>query len=249
LEPLIRFLEVILSGIGVGIISSMAGIGGGTLMVPLMVLVLGVDVKVAIASSLLTIIVTSASSSTVYLKEGLVNLKAALTLEPSTALGAIVGASITIGLPSNLVKRIFGFGLIAISLVMLARTFTRPKEKGEIKHWTLGVLSSFFAGMASGMFGIGGGVLKVPIMNLIMEMPIKEAVATSSFMVGLTASSGSMVYAIKGFVDPVLVLGFALGIMPGATIGAKSLKGIKSRYIKLIFSLVLLYAGIKLVGW
>ncbi len=217
-------------------------------MVPIMVLILGVDVKVAIASSLLTIIVTSASSSTVYLREGLVNLRAALTLEPSTAMGAIVGASITIGLPADLVRRVFGFGLIAISLLMLARTFSKPKESGYIKRWAWGVIFSFFAGMASGMFGIGGGVLKVPIMNLVMDMPIKEAVATSSFMVGLTASSGSMVYAIRGLIDPVLVLGFAIGIMPGATLGARSLKGIRSRYIKLIFSLVLLYAGIKLAG-
>ncbi len=244
---LARFIEIILSGVGVGLLSSIAGIGGGTIMVPLMVLVLGIDVKVAIASSLLTIIVTSASSSSVYLKEGLVNLRVALTLEPTTALGAIVGASITIGLPSSVVRKVFGVGLMIISVIMLLRTFTKPREGGEVKNWLLGIASSFFAGVSSGMFGIGGGVLKVPIMNLIMGLPIKEAVATSSFMVGLTASSGSIVYALQKLVDPVLVLGFAMGIIPGATLGAKSLKGIKSKYIKLIFSMVLLYAGIKLL--
>ncbi|HDI73677.1 MAG TPA: sulfite exporter TauE/SafE family protein [Candidatus Korarchaeota archaeon] len=242
-----RFIEIILSGVGVGLLSSIAGIGGGTIMVPLMVLVLGIDVKVAIASSLLTIIVTSASSSSVYLKEGLVNLRVALTLEPTTALGAIVGASITIGLPSSVVRKVFGVGLMIISVIMLLRTFTKPREGGEVKNWLLGIASSFFAGVSSGMFGIGGGVLKVPIMNLVMGLPIKEAVATSSFMVGLTASSGSIVYALQKLVDPVLVLGFAMGIIPGATLGAKSLKGIKSKYIKLIFSMVLLYAGIKLL--
>ena len=244
---LMRFIEVMLSGVGIGLVSAIAGIGGGTLMVPLMVLVLGVDVKVAIASSLLTIIVTSASSSSVYLREGLVNLKVALTLEPTTALGAISGAILTIGLPSYIVKKVFGAGLVAISALMLLRTFTKPKEIGEVKHWFWGIFSSFFAGMSSGMFGIGGGVLKVPIMNLIMDLPIKEAVATSSFMVGLTAASGSIVYSLKKLVDPVLVLGFASGILPGATLGAKSLKGIKSKYIKLIFSLILMYAGIKLL--
>jgi len=243
----VRFIEIILSGVGVGLLSSIAGIGGGTIMVPLMVLVLGIDVKVAIASSLLTIIVTSASSSSVYLKEGLVNLRVALTLEPTTALGAIVGASITIGLPSSVVRKVFGVGLMIISVIMLLRTFTKPREGGEVKNWLLGIASSFFAGVSSGMFGIGGGVLKVPIMNLVMGLPIKEAVATSSFMVGLTASSGSIVYALQKLVDPVLVLGFAMGIIPGATLGAKSLKGIKSKYIKLIFSMVLLYAGIKLL--
>ncbi len=244
---LMKFIEVMFSGVGIGLISAIAGIGGGTLMVPLMVLILGINVKVAIASSLLTIIVTSASSSSVYLREGLVNLKVALTLEPTTALGAISGAILTIGLPSYIVERVFGAGLVAISMLMLLRIFTKPKVSGEVKHWFWGVFSSFFAGMSSGMFGIGGGVLKVPIMNLVMDLPIKEAVATSSFMVGLTAASGSIIYSLKKLVDPVLVLGFASGILPGATLGAKSLKGIKSKYIKLIFSLILMYAGIKLL--
>ena len=91
--------------------------------------------------------------------------------------------------------------------------------------------------------------MKVPVMNLIMSIPIREAVATSSFMVGLTASSGGIVYLAKGLVDPVLVLGLALGVAPGATIGAKTLKRLKPTYIRLAFSLVLMYAALRLIGW
>lgn len=247
MDPL-TFTEVVLSGIGIGLISSLTGVGGGILTVPLMVLLLGVDAKIAVASSLLTVIVTSASSSAVYLKEGFVNMKAALILEPSTALGAIAGALITISLPSETVKRAFGLALIAISLTMFLRAKTEPGGESKAKRWIPGIVLSFFAGVTSGMFGVGGGVIKVPVMNLVMDIPIKEAVATSSLMVGLTASSGSIVYALKGFVDPSLVLGFSLGILPGATLGAKILKGIRSKYIKIILSLVLLYAGIKLLG-
>ncbi len=241
------FLEIVSGGIGIGLISSVAGIGGGTLMVPFMILILGIDAKVAIASSLLTVIVTSTTSSAVYLKERLVNLKLALTLEPTTALGAIVGALITISLPSMTVRKIFGLGLSIISIIMLVRTFIRPKEGKEIRNWPLGIASSFIAGLSSGMLGIGGGVLKVPIMNLIMDVPIKMAVATSSFMIGFTASSGSIVYILRQLVDPILVVGFALGIIPGATIGAKTLKRIKSKYIKVLFSMILLYAGLRLL--
>jgi len=246
------FVLAVAGGLGVGLVSSIAGIGGGSLMVPLMVLVLGVDVKVAVASSLLTIVVTSAFSSSVYLRERLVNLKAALSLEPTTALGAILGANITVSLPSGVVRRILGFGLIAVSIMIILKPLLRAEEAegvGRLRNIHLGAAASFVAGVASGMLGIGGGVLKVPVMNLIMSIPIREAVATSSFMVGLTASSGGIVYLAKGLVDPVLVLGLALGVAPGATIGAKTLKRLKPTYIRLAFSLVLMYAALRLIGW
>ncbi len=249
---LLCFILAAASGLGVGLVSSIAGIGGGSLMVPLMILVLGVDAKIAVASSLLTIVVTSAFSSSIYLREKLVNLKAALSLEPTATLGAILGANITVSLPSSAVKRILGFGLIAVSIMVLLKPLLRAEEAegtGALRNLHLGAAASFPAGVASGMLGIGGGVLKVPVMNLIMSIPIREAVATSSFMAGLTASSGGIVYLAKGLVDPVLVLGLAIGVAPGATIGAKTLKKLKPAYIRTVFSLVLMYAALRLTGW
>ncbi len=240
-----EYLLTMASGVLIGVVSALAGIGGGTLMVPFMTLILGINAKVAVASSLMTVIITSSSAAYVYLKDNMVNMKVALSLTPATCLGAVIGSHITISLPQEDVKKLLGYGLIIISLMMI---FGKTREaSGRVKKIKEGSSASFIAGLMSGMLGIGGGVLKVPIMNLVMDLPIKEAVATSAFMIGLTASTGTMVYLAKGLVDPGLVAGFALGIIPGATLGAKLLKGAKPKAIKTIFSLILLYAGIKLV--
>ncbi|MCD6084886.1 MAG: sulfite exporter TauE/SafE family protein [Desulfurococcales archaeon] len=250
-----NLLMLFAGALGIGFVSAIAGIGGGSLMVPFMVLVLNYDVKVAIATSLLCIVVTSCSAASVYLRRGTVDVKTALLLEPTTALGAIVGAYITLTLPVKVVKGALGALLLYVSVTMLRKALKRAgrgqadamKVKIPPLRKLLGVLVSFLAGMTSGMFGIGGGVLKVPLMALIMGLPIKIAVATSSFMVGLTAASGGVVYLMKGFTDPLSVIALAAGIIPGATLGARYLRRLEPRAVRLVFSLILLYASVRLL--
>ena len=246
-------LMLFLGSIGIGFVSAIAGIGGGSLMVPFMVLVFNYDVKIAIATSLLCIVVTSSSAASEYLKRGLVDIKTALLLEPATAAGAIVGAYTTLTLPTKIVRGALGLLLLYVSLTMLRKALrkTSVEEAKAIKivpfRKILGVLVSFLAGLTSGMFGIGGGVLKVPLMTLIMGLPIKVAVATSSFMIGLTAASGGIVYLMKGFPDPLSVVALALGIIPGAILGAKCMRKLRPWAVRLVFSFVLLYASIRLL--
>ncbi len=253
---MLKLVLLFVGAIGIGFVSAVAGIGGGSLMVPFMVLVLNYDVKVAIATSLICIVVTSSSAASIYLRRGLVDVRTALILEPTTALGAIVGAYITLALPAKIVKGALGALLLYISITMLRRAWRKKAEVtkdtgGKIEPSSLrkllGVAISFLAGMTSGMFGIGGGVVKVPLMALILGLPIKTAVATSSFMVGLTAASGGAVYLIKGFVDPLSVIALSLGIIPGATLGAKCMKKLKPELVALIFSFVLLYGAIRML--
>ncbi len=250
---LIKLLELFVGAVGIGFVSAIAGIGGGSLMVPFMVLLLNYNVRVAIATSLLCIVVTSSSAASIYLRRGSVDINTALSLEPATALGAIVGAYITLSLPPRLIKASLGALFLYISVTMLkesvitgggVRERASPARTGRK---VAGLLLSFIAGLVSGMFGIGGGVIKVPLMALILGLPIKTAVATSSFMVGLTAASGGAVYLIKGVADPLAVVALSLGIIPGATLGAKYMRRIKPRYVRLTFSLILLYAAVRLI--
>ena len=253
---LIDLALLFVSAIGIGFVSAITGIGGGSLMVPFMVLVLNYDIKVAIATSLLCIVVTSSSAASVYLRRGQVDIKTALMLEPATALGAIAGAFVTLSLPVRIVKGAFGLLLLYVSLTMLRRTLRRSSTSGGDEgrrvdvtraRSAIGILVSFLAGMTSGMFGIGGGVLKVPIMTLILGLPIKVAVTTSSFMVGLTAASGGVIYLMKGLTDPLSVVALASGIIPGATLGARYMRRLKPWVVRGAFSLVLLYASIRLL--
>ena len=238
--------------IGIGFVSAITGIGGGSLMVPFMVLVLNYDVKAAIAISLLCIVVTSSSAASTYLRRGLVNMDIALLLEPATALGAIIGAHITIMLPAKIVRGALGLLLLYVSVAMLRKVFRESLTRSVDARISsirklLGVLVSFLAGLTSGMFGVGGGVLKVPLMTLVLGLPIKVAVATSSFMVGLTAASGGIVYLTRGLTDPLSVIALALGIVPGAILGARCMRKLKPRIVRIIFSSILLYASIRLL--
>ncbi len=244
---------IIVGAFGVGFISAIAGIGGGSLLVPFLILALGYDVKIAIATSLMCIVVTSSSASSEYLRRGLVDMNTALLLEPLTALGAITGAYVTLSLPANTLKVALGALFLYISAETIWKALHEQKNHAQtpraVTTFRKAVSSalSFMAGLTSGIFGIGGGVIKVPIMTYIMKLPIKTAVATSSFMVGLTAASGEIVYLAKGLTDPLTATLLSLGIIPGAIIGAKCLKKTKPRYVKIVFGAVLLYASLRLL--
>ena len=242
-----------LGALGIGFVSAIGGIGGGSLMVPFMVLLLGYDVKVAVATSLLSIVVTSASSASVYLRRGSVDLRTALILEPATAVGAVIGAYTTLTLPKTIVEALLGALLLATAVATYLKGYLRKEEgiasarQPSVFRMVSAIVSSSVAGVTSGMFGIGGGVLKVPIMNLILDIPIKTAVATSLFMIGLTASSGSMVYLLHGLPDPLSVAALATGLIPGATLGAKYMRRLKPSIVRAVFSVILAYAGLKLM--
>ncbi len=244
---------IVIGAFGIGFISAIAGIGGGSLLVPFLVLALGYNVKVAIATSLMCIVVTSSSASSEYLRRGLVDMGTALLLEPLTALGAITGAYITLTLPANVLKIALGALFLYISAETIWKALHERKGGVEVPgsvtalRKAVGSTLSFMAGLASGVFGIGGGVIKVPIMTYIMKLPIKTAVATSSFMVGLTAASGEIVYLTKNLTDPLTATLLSVGIIPGAILGAKCLKKTKPKYVRIVFGAVLLYASLRLL--
>ncbi len=251
-----------------GLIGALLGIGGGSVMVPTFIIFLGMDAKIAVATSLAALIATSAISSSVYLRKSLVNLNLAVVLEGTTVIGSIIGASIATLIPSWSLETIFGVVLAYTFAVMIHRTLKpptrdyKPDPHGRFVFFdeSLGreirysyrrtgpaASLSFLAGMASGMLGIGGGVIKVPILDLIAGVPMKAAVATSSYMIGITASAGSTVYFATGLIDPVLVALAILGIVLGSRTGASIMNRLRSRTLRLLFSVLLAYYSYKMI--
>ncbi len=251
---LMRLTLLFLSALGIGFVSALVGIGGGALIIPLLILGFGFDAKRAIATSLLCVVTTSLVASSEYLQRGLVDLNTALVLEPSTALGAALGALITIALPERIVKLALGTVFLYVAISMFRR-YLKPLPMQErmgtasrsVGRLLIAVILSFIAGMFSGMLGIGGGVIKVPIMVMVLNMPTRIAVATSSFMIGITGASGGIVYTLKGLPDPYAYAALALGIIPGASIGARILKRVNTRILGLAFATILLYASLRLI--
>ncbi len=106
---------------------------------------------------------------------------------------------------------------------------------------------SFIAGVGSGLLGIGGGILKVTAMNALMKIPMKVAVATSKFMIGLTAATSAIIYFISGTINFFIVAPVAIGTMAGATLGSLLMNRFKSKTIKLIFTIVASYLAFRML--
>ncbi len=263
---IMEFILLFMGALGIGFASAIGGIGGGSLMVPYMVLILKYNVRTAIASSLMTIIATSCSASSIYFEKKLVNIDIALILIPTTVLGAIIGSYTNLSLPQSIVKKMLGLVLIIIAFMILIKPllFREATIKGTAnykyfdeslgkyivygaRNRTLAAILAIISGVMSGMFGIGGGVIMVPIMALIMGIPIKVAVATSSFIIGLNAATGSITYLAKGITHLEVVTALILGIIPGAILGAKTMSKLKPRAVQIAFSIIIAYSGIKLI--
>lgn len=238
-----------LSGLGAGGLGALVGIGGGVILVPLLSLGFGLPMPVAVAVSLCAVIATSTGAAASYVREGRVNVRLGMQLELFTVAGAILGSLIAPHLPARVLQIVFGL----IMLPVVRSLLQKPKEEAgdapaEVRRFPLGCAVSFSAGALSGTLGIGGGPIKVPIMNLAMGLPFKVASATSNFMMGATASASVFVYMSRGFLDLSVAVPTVLGVLLGATLGAKAMPLVKTLWLKRFFAVVLLVLGVEMLG-
>lgn len=232
-----------LYGLGVGAIGSMLGIGGGVFLVPLLSLYAGVPIHEAIAASLVAIVATSAGAGLGFRRSDLVNSRLGVTLLSTTVVGAVLGGALGTVLDRSVLSALFGVMLGVLGAYLLvARSDpddvpprAEPGRLGAlfvdartgrrvtygVKRLPLGVSLGFVAGSLSGLLGIGGGVIHVPLMHLGMGVPTKAAVATSTLMLGATACAGAVVYFWQGYVDPFVAAPIALGILAGGLGGSR----------------------------
>jgi uncharacterized membrane protein YfcA len=258
-------LAVLLAGsLAAGVLGSLMGLGGGVLIIPLLT-ALHVDIRHAIAASIVAVIATSSGAAASYVRDGLANLRVGILLSVATTSGALLGAFLNGVLPTRALFLIFA-AVLAYSVVMMLRKRT-PAAPGEpvplqaqgrfrlgASYWDaqtglerryvprrlpLGFALMGMAGAVSGMLGIGSGALKVPAMDLAMELPIKVSTATSNFMIGITALASALVYLVQGRVVIALVAPIALGVLAGASLGTKLLSGLPAPTIRKWFVIVL----------
>ncbi len=268
-------IGIALTGFFAAALGAMVGMGGGTFVVPILVVALGIDIRAAIAAGAICVVLTSLKGSETYLKEGMVNMKLAMVLEISTVVAAVVGAMVVIFAPVAALKVIFGLvlGLTAIVLLVepkgakstkkgpdpygLEASYDRPTKPGH-KHYVpqrvrSGVGLNSVAGLTAGMLGIGGGAVQVPIMNKLMKVPMRAAVATSTFMVGMTALVSALIYTGAGLVDVAVTVPAMAGILLGSSMGSKMGTQVPEQTIKKVLIGVLVVLGAMMifdgVGW
>ena len=254
-------LGLIALGAGAGIMGALFGLGGGVIFVPVLMLIFGMAPAEAAAVSLVGIVAGSVGASSIFVEKGLANVRLGLLLEVTTTIGAIAGALIAGYLQDWILSLIFCGVMIysAIRMILSPERIVEPKNgEGhfnfeykdeangemipyEVQNVGTGGLACVFAGMMSSMTGVGGGAIKVPVMNLIMHIPMKAASSTSSYMIGITAFSGAITYFFSGQLDLAFAGGVAIGAFIGALAGTYLARRIETKHIRRYFSVVLLF--------
>lgn len=253
-----------------GFLGSLTGLGGGVVIVPLLSLVFGVDIRYAIGASLVSVIATSSGAAAAYVREGFSNIRIGMFLEVATTLGALVGASIAARISPAAIAVVFGMILIYSSFLssrprtdipadqqpnplatLLKMDSTYPSAKGKVPYRVRGVPGGFglmfIAGTLSGLLGIGSGAVKVLAMDQIMRIPFKVSTTTSNFMIGVTAAASAGVYLNRGYIDPGIAMPVMLGVLVGSLLGARVLASTRTRVLRIVFGGVIFLLGIEMI--
>jgi uncharacterized membrane protein YfcA len=261
--------SLLLISIPVGFIGALTGLGGASILIPIMVF-FGIPVKEAIASAMVAVIATSSGSASAYVRERLANIKIAMYLEVFTSVGAILGATIT-----TLIEPVylyFFFAAFLLTSFIKLRRQTEAHEDGaregsrfsawlglegsyfdegrrepvsyRAEHPFLGGLGMMVAGLAAGMLGIGAGAFKVTVQENLLRLPVKVASTTSNFIVGMTALAGTSVYLFSGLLNLTLMAPMAIGTTIGAVAGGRALnrtgdKALRSLFVAVVSVLII----------
>ena len=268
-------LWMMAGGAAAGVFGSLLGLGGGILIVPLLTLGFGLPLREAVGVSLVSVMMTSSAAAGVYLERHVANLRLGMTLELFTAIGALVGGSLAFLLDERLLSVLFAI-LLAYVAVTMVRARTRETPLGveaplvdpgepddpsagrsitdrlggdgyEVRNLGQGVLGALGAGVASALLGIGGGIIKVPLMHLAMGVPLRVATATSNLMIGITAAASAVIYLIHGGIDPYVAGPTGIGVFVGATAGSRLGHRLDLRYLRWLFVAVLGYTAFQML--
>ena len=255
-------LVIFAAGIVAGGMGIALGLGGGILLVPFLTLALGLPLKSAAAISLATVIATSSAVAAAGAGKHLMNLRLGMLLEVATAVGSLLGGITAQIIAETVLQRVFGIVAVFVAVVMLTRLNRRnvilcslddPGRLGgrffeaesacvvsyEVKRLPLAVAASFIAGNLSSLLGIGGGIIKVPVLNAWCGVPMRAAAATSALMIGVTATGGAIIYYGHGDLQPLAAAPAVLGVQLGSWAGMRVAERARAKWLKVVMALIL----------
>jgi uncharacterized membrane protein YfcA len=239
-------LWLILLGFAAGILGSMIGLGGGIIVVPVLTF-LGFPPTVAASNSLFAALSNAIASTISYSKQKRIEFSLGLKLGLLTVPGTVLGAVISSDVSSEIFKILFGIILVFSAAYIFLRKKLETKEKTLSKQMIVFAIgASFFAGIVSSFFGIGGGIIFVPLMVVGMGMAMKRAAPTSQLILLFASLSGVIVHSILGHPDFLQAGLLAIGSFFGGLVGARLSLEIKERYLQILISVVILIAAGKL---
>lgn len=269
MSPLV-FLLVVLAGSVTGVLGALLGIGGGIFLIPVLVMGFGLPMHQAVAASVVTIIATSSATASVYVDKGISNIRLGMSLEVMTTIGAVLGGVTANYLPGDVLQKIFGVFLLFMAALMWNKTrgqaaamvafnpeaaitgeyydeAERQTVRYSVRRLRASMLASIVAGNLSGLLGIGGGLIKVPVMTMVSGVPMKAATATSNFMIGVTAVASAFIYVSYGHLDPLYTAAAVLGVLGGSQLGARLGARLRSRTIVAVFIALILIVAVRML--
>lgn len=261
----VTMVSIFAISVAAGAVGAMMGLGGGIIIVPVLTLLFGFDIRVAVAASAVSVIATSTGAAIAYLKEHMTNTRLAMLLEVGTTSGALTGALLAGFLDQRYLFILFGV-LMAYSAygMFRARKMELPVQvepddlsrklrlegayydqalghevRYQVTRTLPGLGFMYASGTVAGLLGIGAGVFKVLAMDQIMRLPIKVSTATSNFMIGVTAAASAAIYFVRGDVQATVAGPVALGVLGGALIGTRLMVRLKGSTLRKLFVPVL----------
>jgi uncharacterized membrane protein YfcA len=273
-HPILWLAEIAGASLLGGIVGSISGLGGGIVIVPVLTIFMHLTIQQAIGASIVSVIAVSSGAGSVYVKDKITNVRIAMFLELSTAAGALFGAGYLARIinPQALFI-LFGLLLLASLIPVFARlgeelpanvqndklanylrlngSYFDKRMGREITYNVTGIPAAlgimFFAGIVSGVLGIGAGVVKVLAHEVAMKVPTKVSTATSNFMIGVTAAAGAGVYLHRGLVLPYVVVPVAVFVLLGAFAGTIIMEKMTNKFIRKFFAALLAIAGLQML--
>src|SRR5215475_6307547 len=225
---LAAMLLLVAIGFAAGTFGALAGVGGGIIVTPLLAIYFGLPMHQAIGVTLLCVIATSTATSALYVERHVTDVRLGMTLELATTAGALIAALVAHRVNHRTLAILLAGFLLYSSGSMVRKAWTSRKEKREEsipdytpQNYPVGLVASVIAGGFSGLLGIGGGPIKMPVMYLVMKVPLRVAAATSNFMIGVTAATSVYIYWGRGDVRMDMAAPLVAGVFTGGLLGAR----------------------------
>ena len=267
MSPLAFVAALLATSLVAGVAGAVLGLGGGILLIPVLTLFYGVDLRYAMGASIVSVIATSSGAAAAYLRSSLSNVRIGLFLALATVSGALVGAGLAGIVPVRALQLLLGGALgysafatlrqlrvelpesteadpLALRFGLEGTYYDAPLDR-EVKYRATrvrrGFAAMFGAGVLSGLLGIGSGAFKVLAMDYFMRLPMKVSTATSNFMIGVTSAATAGVYFARGDIHPLLATPVAVGVLAGAVLGTRLMARLRNTTVRKAFLPVLAY--------
>ena len=244
-------IGLLVIGFGASVFGSLVGLGGGFLAVPLLRLVYGVPPAQAAGTSLLLVLATTSSSTIGYLRQGRVDLRLAVPFAIGAVPMSILGVLAVKRFSPAGFDLAYGVLLVVLSFLVLRRRgiASRPEGERTFAHDPgIGIAAGAGIGFFSSLFGIGGGIVLVPLLLIAARMPPHVVTATSAFVITVTAPVGIAAHAVAGDVDWIFALPLAIGGLIGGTLGPPLAKRVSSPRLITLLAVGLILAAVGLVA-